>query len=560
MKLFPEATDKNRQQKILSSPIFKDSLSELDNKRKSFLNTPIKTIPFNKYMLYFRTGNRNIYEAEYFDRRKRLAVFSASYLLYEREEDLEALEDTIWAICDEFTWVLPAHITELPDGFDTEYIDLFSAETGFSLSEIYYLLKDKLNVKISKRILECLEKNIFSIYLNKSMPWEIAEMNWAAVCSSGVGAAFIYASPERFPIVKERILSSMKCFIKGYGTDGICVEGISYWEYGFGYFSYFAQLLYEFSDGTDNMFDSPIVKKSADFQNNAVLRKNYIISFSDGAKSASFSPGLTWKLHKIYPDVKLMPSKYYSLEQNDIACRVQRFLRDIFWSETENIDYIPPQKEEKYFSDAEWYINKTSKLSFAAKCGNNDEPHNHNDVGSFILTDDNGSIFCDYGAGEYVKDYFSDKRYTFLCNSSFGHSVPIINSVGQCEGKEYCGKVIKAENDIFEVDLAKAYSNNRVTSIIRNISLKDNIFKLRDEYKLQEQVDITERFVTMLEPKYNGEKLTIGKYDISFNPELKPIISSHKIAGHSGEEDILYSIDFKLENTNTFVLECKKIR
>ena len=43
------------------------------------------------------------------------------------------LEDTIWAICDEYTWSLPAHISWAKD--ERTDVDLFASETGYALSE-----------------------------------------------------------------------------------------------------------------------------------------------------------------------------------------------------------------------------------------------------------------------------------------------------------------------------------------------------------------------------------------------------------------------------------------
>ena len=69
------------------------------------------------------------------------------------------LEDTMWAICDEYTWALPAHMNG-NQGIYVNYqsdrytIDLFAAETGQALAEIIRLLGDKLNPLVVKRAKE----------------------------------------------------------------------------------------------------------------------------------------------------------------------------------------------------------------------------------------------------------------------------------------------------------------------------------------------------------------------------------------------------------------------
>lgn len=54
----------------------------------------------------------------------------------------------------------------------------------------------------------------------------------------------------------------------------------------------------------------------------------------------------------------------------------------------------------------------------AAKGGNNGEPHNHNDVGSFFYLVGDEMLLTDLGAGEYTKEYFHEGRYRILCNNS----------------------------------------------------------------------------------------------------------------------------------------------
>ena len=226
--LFPEAKNEEKRKQILSEPFFSHQLSELEKKRQYYLSTPIEPVPFNLYKLFFTIGDRRLYETCYFAKRERLVIFTTAALLYNRKEDINALEDTIWAICDEYTWVLPAHTTDLGDCYDRSVIDLFSAETGFALAEIYYLLGEKLDIKIRRRILDSVEERIFVPYLSRNYYWETNQANWAAVCAGSVGATFIYLAPDRFENVQGRIINTLKTFLKGFGTDGVCVEGIGY--------------------------------------------------------------------------------------------------------------------------------------------------------------------------------------------------------------------------------------------------------------------------------------------------------------------------------------------
>ncbi|MBQ8301791.1 MAG: heparinase II/III family protein, partial [Clostridia bacterium] len=89
---------------------------------------------------------------------------------------------------------------------------------------------------------------------------------------------------------------------------------------------------------------------------------------------------------------------------------------------------------------SQWAVIGNDDVKISLKGGNNGEPHNHNDIGSFSILKNGEMILCDIGSGEYTKEYFSDKRYEILCDSSFGHSVPIINGYGQSSGSEFTQK------------------------------------------------------------------------------------------------------------------------
>ena len=81
-------------------------------------------------------------------------------LIYPEEDKyLIKLMDAIYAICDEYTWCLPAHQGKLEPNNNTK-IDLMAAETGFTLAEIYTLLNDRLEPLIKNRILAETERRI----------------------------------------------------------------------------------------------------------------------------------------------------------------------------------------------------------------------------------------------------------------------------------------------------------------------------------------------------------------------------------------------------------------
>jgi len=73
-------------------------------------------------------------------------------LLYPEEpEYLITLQDIMWDICNEYTWVIPAHIS-------SHQIDLFSSETGLLLTESVAFLSTRFDKLVKERVYEEVKK------------------------------------------------------------------------------------------------------------------------------------------------------------------------------------------------------------------------------------------------------------------------------------------------------------------------------------------------------------------------------------------------------------------
>ena len=111
------------------------------------LQKPVPSLPASLYREYVENGNRNRYEAPYFNRRNAALILALAEYAEKTGRFTDLLIDYLWAICDEASWVIPAHNTPrhgkwqaLPDAFgcgeddDIFYIDLFAAATGADLA------------------------------------------------------------------------------------------------------------------------------------------------------------------------------------------------------------------------------------------------------------------------------------------------------------------------------------------------------------------------------------------------------------------------------------------
>lgn len=449
-------------------------ITQLKKDADHFLHTASKNITFDIYRQFMRNGERQAYEAIYFERRKRLATFGLLvYLFPNNKVYVQALENEIWQVCNEFTWCLPAHIERRYEEQSYQAysetnklqftVDLFAAETAFTLAEFFYLFQKHLDNFLAEKIKIEINRRIFIPFLEHSFHWEKATHNWASVCGGSIGAAALYLlnGDKRQSAIINKVRQTMAYYLAGFKEDGGCTEGYGYWQYGFGHFIYFADLLKKFYN--IDLFRHPKVKAIAIFQQKIFLAGNRVVNFSDAEPFAYPRIGFTQFLHKKFPEVHVPKEQFATSKIVDECGRWAPAFRELLWYNQDFTGQDWP-KVSYWMENAAIFVSRSYQSAFAIKGGTNDEPHNHNDIGHFIFYGYGDVFLRDLGSGEYNKDYFSEKRYQFICNSAEGHSVPVINGNYQQAGESFYGKIhqIKenSESNEIEVDLSSAYSDD----------------------------------------------------------------------------------------------------
>ena len=509
----------------------KDSWDELCE------DAPIAPLNYRDYRLFEVTGDRDTYQRPYFKRRGALNAAAILSLIYPEEEKyFVKLQDTIFDICSEYTWCLHAHLGHTDGKSASEIVDLFAAETGFSLAEIYIVHEKRLDDFIKRIIRENIERRIIKPTFERpdGWWWEHMNNNWLSVCAGSVGCTTMLLYPEAFRQLKPRFDRAMERYIDSFLGEGMCLEGCSYWDYGFGFFTIYADMLKTFTEGKENYFVREDVKAIAAFPQKMFLTKNAVISFSDMGGTYLISKGIIHYLKSVYPDAVKLPNKEYCT--NGVRrWRTSYILRAASWANKEYsaLDEIGSTNEYFYAKKSQWYINKTDNYAFASKAGTNKEPHNHNDIGHFIYAKDGRQIFVDLGAGLYDKKYFSDERYEIFEPSSYSHSVPIIGGEAQKFGEEYFATEVEATEKSFSLEMSGTYGNDKIKSIFRRFDILENGIKLTDKFEYSENEKITERFVTLAEPKIisqgvievDGARLCYGVAveDVEFKKVITPV-------------------------------------
>ncbi|MDF2837735.1 MAG: hypothetical protein K0Q63_3375, partial [Paenibacillus sp.] len=450
-------SQKAMAKRLLADGSLAGMIDEIEAEAERLLDEEEPVLTDELFRVFNETGERKPYELVYFAKRKRLSAFALmAWLKPEPEPEwrkyAEALRQTVDSICGERTWCLPAHYNEQRGPNDN--IDLFAAETGQALAEIALLLGDILGTGLLERIAEETERRIFEPFLTRGpYHWERLDNNWSAVCAGSIGMAALVAmaDTERLAALLARVHDAMDVFLSGFGQDGACLEGYSYWQYGFGYYVYYMDLLKTSTGGRLDGFAAGKVQAIAMFQQRCFSSEDMVVSFSDSPERSGVYMGLTMRLRREFPQVALPDASFREPYATDHCGRWAHALRNVIWAAgaqaaeahagSPAAEFGGWPSETRYMADAQWFLSRHvpeegGSYCFAAKGGHNGEPHNHNDGGQFLLHADGEAYLADLGRGLYTKSYFGPERYTYWCNGSQGHSVPIVNGDYQAEGAD----------------------------------------------------------------------------------------------------------------------------
>ena len=487
-------------------------------------------------------------------------------LIYpDNEEYYNSLLDTVWAYLNEYTWAPLGHYSEYyyqrtPKDFDCGLIDIFASSVAFSLAEIKNLFADRFPKLLKDRISYELRRRTIEPYLTRRFFWESHDNNWTAVCTGGVAGVLIYEAPEIFYQCQKRIHASMKCYLDSYKDDGMCVEGVGYWAFGFGFFATYAMLEKELTNGEVDWFDDEKVTEIAKFLQKTFLQKNVLVTYGDCSVQQDYQTGLPHMLKHIYKDaIESLPRELAYVGKHNT--HPVFLLRSILYHNNEYYSDTLPTNVTYTAKNSAYIVKRTSNYGFSAKGGNNGESHNHIDVGTFILARNNKQIICDIGAGEYLEGYHGDKRYTFFHPSSYAHSLPIFDGKGQNERRQEDVIITYDEKtSTASMDIAVAYNLDYLKSLNRSFSFKEDELILTDSYKLTKEAEITERFISLIEPKANGTSLIIDDVTLENDYGITPQVSIKEVTAHMsavGNHNV-YIIDYKLQKNQTeFTLKFK---
>lgn len=450
---------------------------------ETYLNKEIPVLTEELYLDYSKTGNRARWEKVAAQRLNMLKAFVIAEAVENKGRFIKKVEDFLLDYCSFKTWVRPAHDKNLDNYYGrTTDIDLEAAELVFVISTVLYILDSKINSEIVKKVKQNIQTRIFLPFkrmIAGTIPenwWLRGTNNWNAVCLNGVvsSALLLLEKKEERAFFIAAAEYYIKFYFEGFSPDGYCTEGVGYWNYGFSNFVILAEMISLNTNSNLSLYNNHVVKKAIEYGFNIEITKNLAPAFADCSINDVPDRRLLYFLSKRFDIPVFDFTREIKLTERLLTYGLFYIFNDIY--NNKNIGHAV-KKERTYFDKHGVVILRNLKdkgLNLAIKAGHNDEHHNHNDVGSFILSVDEVPIIADPGAEIYTARTFSQQRYESKVINSYGHPVPVVSGELQRTGKEAKGVVeiieFSDKLDRIVINLKEAYQVNNLINLKREVT------------------------------------------------------------------------------------------
>ena len=246
------------------------------------LKTPFPPLPATLYLAYAREGDRSRFESVYFERRTLLQNLVLAECVEAQGRFLDATANALWALCEESTWCLPAHVSVqkarvgLPD-VNEPIVDLFAGESAVTVAWTLYLLGpelDRVSPQLCRRAALELQRRILTpVFERDDFGWmalnvtsaERRPNNWTPWISASVLTAALLSEPDTDRRVRlvQKMLRSLDGFLRFHPVDGSCDEGPGYWGHAGGSLLDGLDVLYSATGGKLDVYTDPLVQALA---------------------------------------------------------------------------------------------------------------------------------------------------------------------------------------------------------------------------------------------------------------------------------------------------------
>jgi hypothetical protein len=550
-------TDRDAWNRLAGNDSFKGVIAEA----QTLLRDPIPEQSDDLFLDFSRTGNRTRWQSVSGHRRERVRTLVLAECLENKGRFIPAFEEIVKALCAERTWVMPAHDRDLTNFKGTSIdIDLGSSGLGWSLAMADYLLGEKLGPEPRRMIRDNLEQRIFRPYEDmvsgkrEKNWWMTTTNNWNAVCLGSVtgSALAMIDSAERRALYIAAAEHYSRNFLDGFTDDGYCSEGLGYWNYGFGYYVMLSEAVHQATGGKVDLLANDRAKAAAKFGADIEIINGVYPAFADCSVRAR-------------PDSRLM----YSVSRR-FAMGLQR------WEETDPVGADGSLYESMIYSFdnsasrtqpapvasagpgvRSWFdkagilvcrppANSASQFAVALKGGHNNEHHNHNDVGSFVVVLGDTALLLDPGGEVYTARTFSSRRYESKVLSSYGHPVPVVAGKLQQTGSQARGRIISSDftdrTDTLVLDISSAYDLSELKKLERKFMYSrqgSGSLTVTDQVAFSRPCDFAAALVTFSDwKKVSASSLMVYDSDKALSVDIEVDGAEFEIKPETIDEDV----------------------
>jgi len=201
----------------------------------------------------------------------------------------------------------------------------------------------------------------------------------------------------------------------------------------------------------------------------------------------------------------------------DLPEEINLFYRLLALSTQAEMGSFKPKQTPRrdiYYASCGLFIARDEHFVVAAKAGDNDDGHNHNDVGSVTLYKNGRPLLIDVGVETYTAKTFSAERYDIWTMQSGFHNLPSFGGVQQEAGAAFAADEVDVELgqavSSISMNIAGAYPRDaRVAHYRRVVRLiKGDSVEIWDDFMGEQPAELS--LMLCETPRISGDRIAIG--------------------------------------------------
>jgi len=330
--------------------------------------------------------------------------------------------------------------------------------------------------------------------------------------------------------ILKKAAESCDYFLKDYGEDGCCDEGAQYYRHAGLCLDGAATVLNHVTGGAfAELMKWEKVKNIASYILHVHVSDKYYFNFADCSPIAGRAGVREYLFgkHTEQPELMQFAAEDFRAARDamfdDESHQLNLFYRlQAMFCYDEIMTFssaAPPVCRDLFYPSVGLFLVRNSVFCLAVKAGDNNDNHNHNDVGSITLYKNGKPILVDIGVESYTRKTFSPDRYKIWTMQSGFHNLPTIEDTDQHDGADYRAEnVVTSFGDlsVISMELSGAYPlPGPKRSYVRRVAFdkRANCITLTDR---TDSRNVIQNLITCEKPQLTDNTLKLGEATLLF--------------------------------------------